>query len=83
MLFYIIYIIYILLLFYMYILYLCIHWSWVQIPLRPTFYSYFKESFSYEFYMYQFIPLHLCDYLKKISIKINVASDEGNSRNEI
>ena len=24
-----------------------------------------------------------CDYLKKISIKINVATDEGNSRNEI
>ena len=27
--------------------------------------------------MYQFIPLHSCDYLKKISIKINVATDEG------
>ena len=24
-----------------------------------------------------------CDYLKKTSIKINVATDEGNSRNEI
>ena len=33
--------------------------------------------------MYQFIPLDSCDYLKKISIKINVATDEGNSRNEI
>ena len=30
-----------------------------------------------------FIPLHSCDYLKKISIKINVATDEGNSRNKI
>ena len=26
---------------------------------------------------------HSRDYLKKISIKINVATDEGNSRNEI
>ena len=31
------------------------------------------------------IPLHSCDYIKKISIKIkiNMATDEGNSRNEI
>ena len=29
------------------------------------------------------VPLHSCDYIKKISIKINVATDEGNSRNEI
>ena len=33
--------------------------------------------------MYQFILLHSCDYLKKNSVKINVATDEGNSRNEI
>ena len=33
--------------------------------------------------MYQFIPLHSCDYLKKITIKENVATDEGNSRNEM
>ena len=33
--------------------------------------------------MYQFIPLHSCDYLKNISIKINMATDEGNSRNEM
>ena len=32
--------------------------------------------------MYQFIPLQSCDYLKKISIKINVVIDEGNSQNE-
>ena len=25
---------------------------WVQIPLRPTFYSYFKESISGEYHMY-------------------------------
>ena len=25
---------------------------WVQIPLRPTFYSYFKESFSGEYHIY-------------------------------
>ena len=46
-----------------------IQWSWVQIPLRPTFYSYFKESFSGEYHVYQLIPLHSCDYLNKISIK--------------
>ena len=30
-------------------------------------------------YMY---PLHSCDHLKKISIKTNMATDEGNSQNE-
>ena len=33
--------------------------------------------------MYQISPLHSCDYLNKISIQIKVATDEGNSRNEI
>ena len=33
--------------------------------------------------MYHIIPLHSRDYLKKISIQINVATDEGNGRNEI
>ena len=28
------------------------------------------------------MPLHSRDYLQKISIKINVATDEGNSPNE-
>ena len=28
-------------------------------------------------------PLHSFDYLKKISIKINVTTNEGNSQNEI
>ena len=41
-----------------------------------------KESFSGEYLIYQFIPLHSCDYLYKISIKRDVATDEGNSRNE-
>ena len=36
-----------------------------------------------EYHMYQFILLHSCDYLQKISIKINVATDQGNSRNEV
>ena len=35
------------------------------------------------YHMYQLIPLHSCDYLNKISIKTNVATDEGNSRNEM
>ena len=34
-------------------------------------------------HMHEFIPLHSCDYLKKISIKINVVADEDNSSNEI
>ena len=33
--------------------------------------------------MYQLIPPHSCDYLNKISIKTNVATDENNSRNEM
>ena len=31
--------------------------------------------------MYQFIPLHSWDYLCEISLKANVAADEGNNRN--
>ena len=37
---------------------------------------------SVHIYMYQFISLRSCDYLYKPSIKINVSTDEGNSRNE-
>ena len=33
--------------------------------------------------MYQFISLHSCYYFKKISIKINVATDERNSQKEV
>ena len=33
--------------------------------------------------MYQLIPLHSCDYLKNISIKINVATNEVNNWNEM
>ena len=33
--------------------------------------------------MYQIILLHSRVYLKKTSVKINVANDEGNSQNEI
>ena len=36
-----------------------------------------------EYHMYQFILLHSCDYLQKISIKINVATDKGNRRVEL
>ena len=56
-----------------------IQWSQVQIPLRPTSYSYFKESFSGEYHMYQLISLYSLDYLKKISIRINVANEIGRS----
>ena len=33
--------------------------------------------------MYELILLHSCDYLNKILIKTNVATDKGNSRNEM
>ena len=33
--------------------------------------------------MFHIIPLHPRDYLKKTLIKLNMATDEGNSRNEI
>ena len=52
-----------------------IQWSWVQIPLRLTFSSYFKWSFSGEYHMHQFILLHSFDYLRKLSIDIDVATD--------
>ena len=55
----------------------------VQIPLRPTLYSYFKESFGDEYHMFQLIPLHSYDYLNKISISKNVVTDQSNSRNEM
>ena len=46
-------------------------------------YSYFEKSFSGgEYHMYLFIPLHSCDYFKKNLIKTNLATDEGNGRNE-
>ena len=50
----------------------------------PTFYSCFSESFSgeYHMYQYQFIPLQICDYLCKISLEANVATDKGNGRSE-
>ena len=32
-----------------------IQWPWVQIPLRPTFYSYFLKSFSGEYHIYIYI----------------------------
>ena len=37
------------------------------------------HSFSGEYHMYQIIPLHSGDYLKKISVKRNMETDEGNS----
>ena len=33
--------------------------------------------------MYEIIPVRSRDYLNKTLVKINVATDEGNSRNEI
>ena len=32
--------------------------------------------------IYIHVPLHSCDYLKKISTKINLANNKGNSQNE-
>ena len=58
-----------------------IQWSWVEIRHRRTFSSYFKESVSGEYHIYQLIPLHSCDYLKKTSIKVNMATEEGKQLN--
>ena len=33
--------------------------------------------------IYTFIYIYTCDYHKKLSIQINVATDEGNSWNEM
>ena len=44
---------------------------------------YLYLSFSVEYQIYQLDPLHSSDYLKKISIKINVATAKGNSRKEM
>ena len=40
-----------------------IQWSWVQIPLRPTFYSYFKESFGGEYHKYTYIYKYTVLYI--------------------
>ena len=50
---------------------------WVQNALKQALYSYFKESVSGEYHMYQLILLHSCDYLQKTSVKINVTTDKG------
>ena len=39
-----------------------IQWLWVQIPLRPTFYGYFKESFSGEYHLYIYIYIYIYVY---------------------
>ena len=76
------------------IYYICIYYIYIYVcvcvcvilgsyPTRPTFCSYFKEYFSGEQHMYQFVPLHSCDYVKKISIKLNLSTEKGNSLNEI
>ena len=53
-------------------------------PGQYTIYMYTYNIDMYdEYHMYQLIPLHSCDYLNKILIKTNVATDEGNSRNEM
>ena len=54
------------------------HLRYVENTFRPS-----EESLSGEYHMYQVIPLHSCDYLYQVSIKINVATDKGNSRNEL
>ena len=58
-------------------------WSWVQIPIKPTFYTYFKESIIGEYYMYHVILTNPCDNLYKVSTEINLVTEEGNSQYEI
>ena len=42
----------------------------------------FKESLSSEYHMYQVIPLHSCDYLNRLLIKINMATDEDKMKSD-
>ena len=63
------------------VLKLKIQWLWVQIPLRPIFYSYFKNAsvvntIYIDWFRYE------RDYLCEISLKY-FATDEGNGRNEM
>ena len=58
-----------------------------NISLYSQYFSPGAESNVHKTYFY-FLKLakilfHLIDYLNKISIKTNVATDEGNSRNEM
>ena len=46
-----------------------IKFSSPQIPLKLTFYSYFKQSFSGEYHEYQLIPLQSYNYFNKVTIK--------------
>ena len=39
--------------------------------------------YIYLIYIYIYIYVCVCDYLKKLSIQINVVTDKGNSRNEM
>ena len=43
-------------------------WSWDQISLRPTFYSYFRESFSGKYHIY--IYMYVC--ILKLMLKYTV-----------
>ena len=45
-------------------------------------YMYMNKLYIYV-YIYIYIYIYFLDCLKKISIQINMATDEGNSRNEI
>ena len=50
--------------------------------------TFLKNNFSLLVYIilknnFLYVPLHSCDYLCDISIKIDVATDEGSVRNEI
>ena len=45
---------------------------------------YYKKFFhKFSFILIHYTPLHLCDYLNKNSMKTNVVTYEGNSRNEM
>ena len=49
-----------------------IQWLRVQIPLRPTFYSYFKESFSGEYHIYRKTCLSCLKFAVKIKYFLTV-----------
>ena len=70
--------IYIIYIYYIYIIYIYVYILYIYY----IYYIYILYKL-YIYIIYICIPLHSCDYLYKVSIKINKATDKSNSQNEI
>ena len=59
----------------------CLEVSYSQKQLYEGVLEYFVKFPGTHLYRHLFLSsLHSCDYLKNIAIKLNVATDEGNSQ---